>query len=64
MKQKELSVDLQDWIVLRPKYGKEYKKISAALKVPLSTLASIIPTGRFRTTKALPRTGQSSKLSN
>ncbi|KAF3706550.1 hypothetical protein EXN66_Car022242 [Channa argus] len=42
MKTKELSVDLRDRIVSRHRSREGYKKISAALKVPMSTVASII----------------------
>ncbi|KAG2465867.1 TCB1 transposase, partial [Polypterus senegalus] len=42
MKSKKLSVDLRDRIVSRHKSGEGYRKISAALKVPVSTVASII----------------------
>ena len=41
MKSKELSVDLWDRIVLRNKSGEGYRKISAALKDPMSTVASV-----------------------
>ncbi|KAG2458274.1 TCB1 transposase, partial [Polypterus senegalus] len=65
MKPKELSVDLQDRIVLRHKSGEGYRKISAALKVPMSTVASIIcKRKKFVTTRALPRAGRPSKLSD
>ncbi|KAG2465219.1 TC1A transposase, partial [Polypterus senegalus] len=65
MKSKELSVDLRDRIVSRHKSGEGYRKISAALKVPMSTVASIIcKWKKFETTKTLPRAGRPSKLSN
>ncbi|KAG2458520.1 TC1A transposase, partial [Polypterus senegalus] len=65
MKSKELSVDLRDRIVLRHKSGEGYRKISAALKVPMTTVASIIRKWkRFETTRTLPTAGQPSKLSN
>ncbi|KAG2463873.1 TCB1 transposase, partial [Polypterus senegalus] len=65
MKSKELSVDLQDRIVSRHKSGEGYRKISAALKVPISTVASIIHKWKkFETTRTLPRAGRPSKLSN
>ena len=64
MKSKELSVDLRDRIVLN-KSGEGYRKFSAALKVPMSTVASIIcKWKKFRTTRTLPRAGQPSKLSD
>ncbi|KAG2457768.1 TC1A transposase, partial [Polypterus senegalus] len=65
MKSKELSVDLRDRIVSRHKSGEGYRKISAALKVPMSTVASIIRKWKkFKTTRTLPRAGRPSKLSN
>lgn len=42
MKFKELSVDLQHWIVSRRKSGEAYGNVSAALEIPVSTAASII----------------------
>ncbi|KAG2469549.1 TC1A transposase, partial [Polypterus senegalus] len=66
MKSKELSVDeLRDRIVSRHKPGEGYRKISAALKVPMSTVASIIRKWKkFETTRTLPRAGRPSKLSD
>ncbi|KAG2470074.1 TCB1 transposase, partial [Polypterus senegalus] len=65
MKSKELSVDLRDRIVSRHKSGEGYRKISAALKVPVSTVASIIRKWKkFETTRTLPRAGRPSKLSD
>ena len=65
MKSKEWSVDLRDRIVLRNKSGEGYRKISAALKVPMSTVASIIRKWKkFGTTRTLPRAGRPSKLSD
>ncbi|KAG2465827.1 TC1A transposase, partial [Polypterus senegalus] len=64
MKSKELSVDLQDRIVSRHKSGEGYRKISVALKVPMSTVASIIcKWKKFETTRTLPRAGRPPKLS-
>ncbi|KAG2458847.1 TCB1 transposase, partial [Polypterus senegalus] len=61
MKSKELSADLQDRIVLRHKPGEGYRNISTALKVPMSTVASIIHKWKkFETTRA----GRPSKLSD
>ncbi|KAG2456327.1 TCB1 transposase, partial [Polypterus senegalus] len=63
MKTKELSVDLRDRIVSRHKSGEGYRKIYAALKVPVSTVASIIHKWKkFETTRTLPRAGWPSKL--
>ncbi|KAG2458309.1 TC1A transposase, partial [Polypterus senegalus] len=65
MKSKELSVDLRDRIVSSHKSGEGYRKISAALKVPMSTVASIIRKWKkFKKTRTLPRAGRPSKLSN
>ncbi|KAG2462375.1 TC1A transposase, partial [Polypterus senegalus] len=65
MKSKELSVDLQNRIVLRHKSGEDYRKISAVLKVPMSTVASIIcKWKKFEITRTLPRAGWPSKLSD
>ncbi|KAG2459621.1 TCB1 transposase, partial [Polypterus senegalus] len=63
MKSKELSVDLRDRIVSRHKSGEGYRKISAALKVPMSTVASVIRKWKkFKTTRTLHRAGRPSKL--
>ncbi|KAG2462409.1 TCB1 transposase, partial [Polypterus senegalus] len=65
MKSKELSVDLRDRIVSRHKSGEGYRKISAALKVPMNTVPSIIcKWKKFETTRTLPRAGRPSKLSD
>ncbi|KAG2462665.1 TCB1 transposase, partial [Polypterus senegalus] len=65
MKSKELSVDLRDRIVSRHKSGEGYRKISAALKVPMSTVASIIcKWKKLESTRTLPRAGRTSKLSD
>ncbi|MCJ8735102.1 hypothetical protein PDJAM_G00242950 [Pangasius djambal] len=65
MKSKELSVDLRDRIVSRHRSGEGYRKISAALKVPMSTVASIIcKWKKFGTTRTLPRVGRPAKLSD
>ncbi|KAG2459251.1 TCB1 transposase, partial [Polypterus senegalus] len=65
MKSKELSVDLRDRIVSRHKSGEGYRKIFASLKVPMSTVASIIRKWKkFETTRTLPRAGRLSKLSD
>ncbi|KAG2466400.1 TCB1 transposase, partial [Polypterus senegalus] len=62
MKSKELSVDLRDRIVSRHKSGEGYRKFSAALKVPMSIVASIIlKWKKFETTRTLPRAGRPSK---
>ncbi|KAI4904785.1 hypothetical protein NFI96_002041 [Prochilodus magdalenae] len=62
MKSKELSVDLRDKIVSRHKSGEGYRKNSAALNVPMSTVASIIRKWKkFETTRTLPRAGRPSK---
>ncbi|KAG2470180.1 TC1A transposase, partial [Polypterus senegalus] len=65
MKSKELSVDLRDRIVSRHKSGEGYRKNSAALKVLMSTVASIIcKWKKFEITRTLPRAGRPSKLSD
>ena len=63
MKSKELSVELQDRIVRRS--GEGYKTISRVLKVPKSTVSSIIRKWKeYGTTQTLPRAGCPTKLSN
>ncbi|KAG2460223.1 TCB1 transposase, partial [Polypterus senegalus] len=65
MKSKELSVHLRDRIVSRHKSGEGYRKISAALKVPMSTVASITHKWKkFETTRTLPIAGRPPKLSD
>ncbi len=60
MRSKELPEELRDRIVARHRSGQGYKKISAALKVPKSTVASIILKWKtFGTTRA----GRPAKLS-
>ncbi len=54
----------QRQIVARHRSGQGYKKNSAALKVPKSTVASIILKWKtFGTTRTLPRAGRPAKLS-
>jgi transposase len=65
MRPKELSIELRDRIVLRHRSGDGYQIISATLKVPKNTVASIILKWKlFGTTKTLPRAGRPAKLSN
>ena len=65
MRSKELSVELRDRIVSRHRSGEGYQKMSAALKAPKDTLASIVRKWeKFGTTKALPRFGHPAKLSH
>ena len=64
MRLKELSVELRDKIVLRHRSGEGYQNISAALKVPKNTVASILKWKNFGTTKTLSRAGRPAKLSN
>ena len=65
MGSKEFSIELQDRIVSRHRSGEGYKKMSAVLKVPKNTVASIILKWmKFGTTKTLPRAGRLAKLSN
>ncbi|KAL0192435.1 hypothetical protein M9458_010731, partial [Cirrhinus mrigala] len=64
MRSKELPEELRDRIVARHRSGQGYKKISAALKVPKSTVASIILKWKtFGMTRTLPRAGRPAKLS-
>ncbi|KAL0150322.1 hypothetical protein M9458_054430, partial [Cirrhinus mrigala] len=64
MRSKELPEELRDRIVARHRSGQGYKKISAALNVPKSTVASIIHKWKtFGTTRTLPRAGRPAKLS-
>uniref|UniRef100_A0A7N8Y2H6 Sleeping Beauty transposase HTH domain-containing protein n=1 Tax=Mastacembelus armatus TaxID=205130 RepID=A0A7N8Y2H6_9TELE len=65
MRSKELPKELRDRIVARHRSGQGYKRISAALKVPKSTVASIIlKWKKFGKTRTLPRPGRPAKLSN
>ena len=60
-----MSVELRDKVVSRHKSGEGYQNISAALKVPKNTVATILlKWKKFGTTKTLPRAGRSDKLSN
>ncbi len=64
MRSKELPEELRDRIVARHRSGQGYKNISAALKVPKSTVAFIILKWKtFGTTRTLPRAGRPAKLS-
>ncbi len=64
MRSKELPEELRDTIVARHRSGQGYKNISAAFKVPNSTVASIILKWKtFGTTRTLPRAGRPAKLS-
>ncbi len=65
MRSKELPEEFRDRIVARHRSGQGYKKSSGALKVPKSTVASIILKWKtFGTTRTLPRAGRPAKLSN
>ncbi|XP_072228940.1 uncharacterized protein C7orf50 homolog isoform X2 [Leuresthes tenuis] len=65
MRSKELCVDLRDKIVSMHKAREGYKKISAALEVPRSTVVSIIRKWKtYGTTDSLPRSGRPAKPSN
>jgi transposase len=65
MRSKELPAELRDRIVSRHRSGEGYKKNSAALKVPKSTVTSIIlKWKKFGSTRTLPRAGRPTKLSN
>ena len=64
MMSKELSVEPRDGIVSRHRSREGNQNISAALKVPNNTVASIILKRKmFGTTKTLPRAGRLAKLS-
>ncbi len=64
MRSKELPEELRDRIVARHRSGQGYKNNSAALKVPKSTVASIILKWKtFGMTRTLPRAGRPAKLS-
>ena len=65
MRSKELSVELRDRIVPMHRSGDGDQKMSATLKVPNNTVASIIVKWKkFRTTKTVFRAGRPAKLSN
>uniref|UniRef100_A0AAZ3RLV9 Transposase Tc1-like domain-containing protein n=1 Tax=Oncorhynchus tshawytscha TaxID=74940 RepID=A0AAZ3RLV9_ONCTS len=65
MRSKELSVELRDRTVSRHRSGEVYQNISAALKVPNNSVASVIlKWQKFGTTKTLHRAGHLAKLSN
>jgi hypothetical protein len=64
MRSKELSVELWDRIVSRYRSGEGKQKISAALKVPKKTGASINIKWKLGTTKTVLRAGRPGKLSN
>ena len=65
MKYKELSVDLRDRIVSRHRSGDGYRKIATALKIPMSTVVSIICKWKtFVTTRTLLIAGRQSILSD
>ena len=65
MRSKELSVELRVRVLSRHMSGEGYQNISAALKFPKNTGASIIlKWKKFGTTKTLPKAGRGAKLSN
>jgi transposase len=60
-----LSIELRYRIVSRHRSGEGYQNISAALKAPKNTVATIIlKWKKFGTTNTLPRAGRPDKLSN
>ena len=60
-----MSVELRDRIVSRHRSGVGYQNISAAMKVPKNTMASIIlKLKKFGITKTLPEAGCLAKLNN
>jgi hypothetical protein len=42
MMYKELSIEIQDWIVLRHRSREVYQNVSAVLKIPKNTVAPLI----------------------
>ena len=60
-----MSIELPDRVVSRHRSGEGDQKMSALLKAPKITVASIIlKWNKFGTTKTLPRAGHPAKLSN
>ena len=51
-------------IVSRHRSGEAYQNMCETLKVPKTTVASILKWKKFGTTKTLPRAGSPAKLSN
>jgi hypothetical protein len=65
MRSKELSIELRDRIVTRHRSGEGFQNMSATLKVPKNTVASIIlKWKKFGTTKSLPGAGRPAKISS
>uniref|UniRef100_A0AAZ3PI20 Sleeping Beauty transposase HTH domain-containing protein n=1 Tax=Oncorhynchus tshawytscha TaxID=74940 RepID=A0AAZ3PI20_ONCTS len=65
MRSKEMSVELRDRIVSRRRSVEGHQNISAALKVPKNTVASIIlKWKKIGSTKTLTRAGRMAELSN
>ena len=65
MRAKELFVELRDRIVSKHRSWEGYQNISAPLKFPKTTVASIVLNWKnYGTTKTLPRAGRLAKLSN
>jgi transposase len=65
MRSYELSIELRDRIGSRHRFGEGYQKVSAALKLPKNTEASIIlKWNKFGATNTLPRAGHPAKLRN
>ena len=65
MESKELAVELRDTIVRRHQFREGCRTISKVLKVPRSTVSSIIRKWKeYGTTQTLPRAGHLTKLSN
>jgi hypothetical protein len=59
MRSKELSIELRDRMMSKERSGERYQNMSAALKVPKNTVASII-----LKRKKFPRAALPAKLSN
>ena len=65
MKSKELSIELRERIVRRHRSGEGYETISGVLKVPKSTVSSIIRKWKeYGTTQTFTRAGHPTKLNN
>ena len=61
--ERHITVELRDRIIWRHRCREGYKNISAALKVPKTTVSSIILKWmKFGTTMAIPRPGRPTKL--
>ena len=64
MRAKEMAVQLKERIVSRHRSGERYQRLSAALKVPTNTVASIILKWKKVYSTKTPRAGRPAKLNN